>query len=96
MTVVTTLPDGRIIAKVKDAFRVVPVGGGAAALAPPSGLSISELKKVEEVLQVNFPSVVPATTLTPVGLTISGNVVGLTIQGAAGTTVVTEVVALGF
>jgi len=96
MTVISILADKRLIVAVRDAYRVVAVGGGSVAVAPPSGLTISELKKVEQVLAVNFPSALPTTTLAAVGTTISGNVVGLTVQAAAGTTVVTEVVVVGF
>jgi len=96
MTIISITADKRIIAAVRDAYRVVAIGGGSVAVAPPSGLTFSELKKVEQVLAVNFPSVVPATTVAALGTTISGNVVGLTIQAAAGTTVITEVVVVGF
>jgi len=93
MTVVTTLPDGRIIAKVADAPRVIPVGGGRQAVA----ISIVDLKRVEEVLQYKFDTdPVITAALNAQNEKLVGNVVGVTIVAGAGTTLTVTPITLGY
>jgi hypothetical protein len=90
MTVLATLKDGRIIAKAS--ISTTYLSG-----TTPSAISatITELRKVESLLNVNL-SAVANVGLHVTGTSISGNVVGLTIVPAAGTTVTGDITAIGF
>jgi len=90
MTVLATLKDGRIIAKAS-------ITRTAMAANTPTALSatITDLRKVEDILTVNLLSDANAA-LHVSGTSVSGNVVGVTVNAAAGTTVGGEIIALGF
>jgi len=68
MTVVTILPDGRVIARAAIAEVTVPIGGGDQAVA----VSMPELKRAEYVMQVNL-NLSPSTNVTPHDVKIDGN-----------------------
>jgi len=92
MTIVTVLPDGKVVARGSSTV-TVPLGGGD----QPVTITFSELKNVEQVLQYNFhtnPIVDPGT---PVNEKIEKNVVGVTLAGvAAGTTLTVEALVVGY
>ena len=88
MVVLTTLRDGRVIAK----GAITEVSRATAGLVYTSA-TISELRNVEDVLQVNLTSVVQATPQVP---TATGNVVGLSVYVGASGGVTGEVIAIGF
>jgi hypothetical protein len=88
MTVVATLKDGRIIAKASISRTAM---GAATSLSA----TITDLRKVENLLQVNLLSDANVG-LHISGTSISGNVVGITVVPASGTTVSGEVIVVGF
>jgi hypothetical protein len=90
MTVLATLKDGRIIAKASIPTTYIDSTTPTAVSA-----TISELRKVESLLNVNLSSV-GNVGLHVTGTSISGNVVGITVVPAAGTTVTGEIVCLGY
>lgn len=90
MTVVATLKDGRVIAKA-NITAVDRVDAGKLFIQA----TLTDLKTVETVLQFNL-NVTPNTNATAEQPTISGNVVGVTVYCAAGTTLTGEVVVVGF
>ena len=93
MTVVATLKDGRVIAKATITSAVDRVDAGKLYITA----TLTDLKTVEDVLQYNL-NVVPNTTFAAEKATISGNVVGVTVNVGAGTTVegTSEIIAIGF
>ena len=91
MTVLTVLPDGRIIARTALTATVV---AGTTDTALPA-VTVTDLKKVEYVLQVNL-NTDPDTYAIPHDPSIAGNAVGLTVYAGAGTTVGGEILTLGF
>jgi len=92
MAVLATLKDGRVIASGSATY-TVPIGGGN----QPVAVTISELRKVEYVMQYKFTTDPLVDPGTPVNEKIVDNAVGCTIAGvAAGTTLTVEVIALGF
>jgi len=90
MTVVTQLPDGRIVAKASISAVTVPIGGGN----QPITVTVTDLRRVEEVLQFNL-NLDPGVNATPYGVSTDKNVVGATIYCSAGTTLSGEVVVVG-
>lgn len=93
MTVIATLKDGRIIAKAS----ITPVTKDSAGLVYTSA-TLTDLRRVEEVLNVNLTSTVQ---VTPQNITFGGgwgNVVGLSVYVGAstGTPITGYVVAIGF
>jgi len=90
MTVLATLRDGRIIAKASITRTAI-----AANTATALSATITDLKKVEDILQCNLDSDANAA-LHVSGTSISGNVVGVTVTPAAGTTVGGYIIAIGF
>lgn len=90
MTVLATLKDGRIIAKA-DITRT-PIAANT-----PTAISatVSDLRSVEEILQINLMSDANAA-LHVSGTSMSGNVVGVTVNAATGTTVGGNFVVIGF
>ncbi len=90
MTVITKLPDGRLIARQTITATSI-LSAGSIALT----VSFPDLKKVEYALAVNL-STDPKTNATPQDITTEKNVVGMTVYVGAGTTVSGEVIALGF
>lgn len=94
MAVVTVLPDGRVIARGSTDLPTL-----AATDPNPINVTISDLRTVEYVLQINLKTT-PHTawdTFPSEDVKITGNVVGMTLGStAAGTTITAEVVAIGF
>ena len=94
MTVVTVLPDGRVIARGSTDLPTL-----ATTDPNPINVTLPDLRKVEYVLSVNLKTT-PATTwdTSPSrNLKITGNVVGMTLGStAAGTTITAEAIAVGF
>lgn len=88
MTVIATLKDGRIIAKAS----ITAVSKEEPGLVYTSA-TLSDLRKVEEVLQINLTSLVQATAQNP---TVSANVVGLSVYVGASGGVTGHVIAIGF
>lgn len=90
------LPTRQVIAKATNSV-VTVFPGGCAAL----NVRLPDLKMIDHVIHVEF-SMSPLNCAQPiyeaVNKRITGNVVGMTIMGAAfgtGTTVTAEVVAIG-
>lgn len=90
MTVVTILPDGRIIARTALASLYIATGAGA------QSVTVTDLRKVEYVLQVNIDSSVKTANATPSGQGITNNAVGLSIAVGANTTITGEILTVGF
>jgi len=91
--VISILPDKRVIAKTRTPpLGIMPTGGAIVSVA----ISMSDLKAVEEVIAVNFVVMSAKTEVTPSDFKIAGNVVGMTLNAAAGTTLTMEVIAIGF
>jgi len=90
MTVITVLPDGRVIAKA-----TVSATSRTTAGALPVTVTVTDVKKVEHVIQWNL-NTSPQTNYSPTGIKITNNIIGATIYVAAGTTISGEVVALGY
>jgi len=94
MTVVAELP-GRpkrlIVSGTSDTI-VVPVGGGN----QPVTVTLRDLRRVEKVIQVNVTTDPVVDVSPPQNITVSKNVVGMTLRFGAGTTLTTEVIAIGF
>ncbi len=88
--VVAELPNGRIIAMGKD---VTVLASGDVGVT----VHIPDLREVEYLLQTNFTMDPEVDLANGEGnATINGNVVGLTIYGlSAGTTLTTEMIAIG-
>ena len=91
MAIVTILPDGRIIARTP--LTATPVLATTDTALP--AVTVTELKQVEYVLQVNL-NTEPDTYAHEHDPKITGNVVGMTIYAGAGTTISGEVLTLGF
>ena len=90
MTIIATLKDGRVIAYASKT-QVVSAGTNVAITVP-----VPDLRNVEYVLEVNFKTDPDTTVYGPHDKKITGNVVGLTIaEVAAGTTLTTEIIAIG-
>jgi len=90
MTVITVLPDGRVIAKA-----TVSATSRTTAGALPVSVTVTDVKKVEYVMQWNL-NTSPQTNYSPTGIKITNNIVGATIYVASGTTISGEVVVLGY
>jgi len=90
MTVIAKLPDGRIIAKAS-----IPTTSILSAGDIPITVTVTDVKKVEEVLQWNF-NTDPHTNATPTGTKVDGNTVGTTVYVGAGTTLSGEVIVIGY
>lgn len=88
MTVLATLKDGRIIAKAS----ITAASGTGAGLIYTSA-TLTDLRKVEQVLGVNLTSLVQAS---PQNVTPSGNVVGLSVYIGGSGGVSGELMVLGF
>ena len=89
--IVGLLIDGRTIAKGIDHDRPVLAGGIQIDVTVPN------LRYIEEVINIQLTTV-PQTNIGnyPQKTSIVGNVVGVTITGiAAGTTLTTEIIAIG-
>lgn len=94
MTVCATLKDGRIIAK----GTITTVSRATSGLVYTSA-TIAELRKVEELLQVNLTSLVQATPQNPtMGEDYGGgaNVVGLSVYLGGSGGVSGEAIVLGY
>lgn len=91
MAIVTILPGGRIIARTALTDTVV---GATTDTALPAAI-VTDLKKVEYVLQINL-NTDPDTYAIPHDASIAGNAVGLTVYTGAGTTVGGEILTVGF
>lgn len=90
MTVVTILPDGRTISKISLSSKYIASGAGNYAL------TFTDLRTVEFLLAVNPTSTV-ATGVSNIGYGIASNVVGLTLNVGANTTISGgEAIAIGF
>lgn len=91
MVVIATLKDGRVIAK----NAITAVGRSDAGFLSVQ-TTITDLKTVEYVLQVNFMTV-PDRGITKQDAVITGNIVGLTVYCVGGgTTVSGDVIGIGF
>jgi len=90
MTVLATLKDGRIIAS--GSITRTPI---AATTATAISATISDLRKVESILQWNLTSDANVS-LHVSGTSISGNIVGTTVYAASGTTVGGDAIVIGF
>lgn len=90
MTVVTILPDGRIIARTALATQNIATGAGA------QSVTVADLRKVEYVLQLNIDSALKTTYAVLTGHGITNNAVGLSFVVGAGTTITGEIITIGF
>lgn len=90
MTVVTILPDGRIMARA-----ALAAANRSSAGILAQSVTLTDLRKVEYLLQANINSDAD-TDATVKGSAASTNVVGLSIYVGAGTTISGEVIAIGF
>ena len=94
MTVVTVLPDGRVIAEGSTDLPTVE-----ATDPNPINVTITDLKKVEYVLGINIKTT-PHTdwdTFPSRDVKITGNVVGMTLGSTvAGTTINAQAIVVGF
>jgi len=90
MTVLATLKDGRIIAKAS--ITRTPIAANAATAL---SATITDLRTVEDLLQLNLTSDANAA-LHVSGISVYGNVVGVTVTPATGTTVGGYMIAIGF
>lgn len=91
MTVLATLKDGRIIASA--AISSTPI---AATTPTAVSATVTELRKVEALLSIQLNSTANITFAVS-GISISGNVVGVTvIPGATGITVSGTATVIGY
>lgn len=92
MVVVATLKDGRVIAKANITEAKDRVNAGKLYITA----TLNDLRLVENVMQFHL-NVYPNTNATPEVPTITGNVVGVTVYCAAGTTIqsTSEVIGIG-
>jgi len=90
MTVITVLPDGRVIAKA-TVSAVHRLTAGPLAIT----VTVGDVRKVEEVLKWKLTAD-PQTNWSPVYEGAEKNVVGATIYVASGTTLSGEVIVLGY
>jgi len=91
MTIVTRLPDGRIIARTALSSVVLAAAGNAAPIA-----TVSDLRVVEYVLGYNITTSPAARIDAPRDQKIVGNIVGVTVYAGGATTVGGEVITIGF
>lgn len=91
MTVLTVLPDGRVIARAAFTSVVLGASGNAALTA-----SVTDLRKVEYVLQFNITTSPARQVRGPRDAKIDGNAVGVTVYVAGATTVGGECICIGF
>jgi hypothetical protein len=90
VTIVATLKDGRIIARAAIST-VEASGAGDVALTA----TVSELRKIEYVLQWNLSST--ATSIHyPRNVSITNNTVGTTLYAVGATTISGEVLVIGY
>lgn len=93
MVVVATLKDGRIIARTA----ITAIGRSTAGEIIPADLTVTDLRKVEYVLSVNLIKANDAgAAVTPHGVKLTNNIVGLTVYASAGCTISGEVLSIGF
>ncbi len=93
MVVVATLKDGRVIARTA----IAAVGRSAAGEIIPTDVQVTDLRKVEYVLAVNLTKANDAgAAVTPHGVKLTNNIVGLTVYASAGCTISGEVLTIGF
>ena len=93
MTVVTLLPDGRIIARTA----LTAKGRSTAGEIVPTVVTVSDLKKVEYVLTINLTKTNDAgAAVTPHDISLNQNTVGISVYASAGVTVGGEIIAVGF
>lgn len=90
MTVIALLADKRIIAQASITAVSRTTAGALAVTA-----AITELKKVEYVLQFNLKTS-PDTNYSTEEISLDGNVAGATVYVAAGTTISGEIIGVGF
>lgn len=88
--VVATLKDGRVIARADISTTVV----AGTATKKYVTATFPDLKAVEELIQTNFTPE-PNVQLTVEDPSISGNVVGVTVYCASGTTLTGHMLAVG-
>jgi len=91
VTIVATLKDGRVISKASITAVVLSAAGNAALKA-----TVSDLRKVEYVLQWNVTTNPAQNIYGPRDTKITNNVVGTTVYAAGATTVAGEVIAIGY
>lgn len=91
MTVIGTLKDGSTISKQTDS---TVVGSGTVYVQ----VTVADLENVQAVLNVQVTSTKPKTSVGEINhVDVNGNVVGFTqLSVGAGTTLSSEIVALGF
>lgn len=90
MTVLGILKDGRLI--TSTAIARTPL---AATTPTAISVTVTDLRKVEYVLSVQLMGDANAV-LTAGGTSVYGNVVGVTVNSGAGTTVFGQMICVGF
>ncbi len=89
MTVVATLTDNRVISK-ESMTEATPASSGQQAFT----VTFNDLRSVEDVIDVQL-SVGANTDATHHDVSITGNVVGVSVYVGAGTTLGGDIVAIG-
>ena len=90
MAVIGQTADGKKIVRVEGDTVVVPIGG-----ANQGVVVITELARIDAVLQVNVKTDPVVDVGLPSNVDIDGPIIGLTLPVAAGTTLTPEVIAIG-
>lgn len=91
MTVLATFKDGRILAKAS-----ISDCKSASSGAVYSSATVTDLRKVEQVVGVVFTSTAPQMNATAQDFTISQNSVGFSVYMSTGGTVSGEILVIGF
>ena len=87
--IVATLRDGRVIAYAQYGPTVVSAGAQGITITFP------DLKRVDYVLEIEFHTDPLTSMESTSNKKIEGNVVGLTVYPAAGTTLTADALAIG-
>jgi len=84
--------DGRKIVVDVSATVTVPIGGGDQGIV----ITFKELKKADKVWISSVTTDPPTSVSLPQNIDYDGNVVGMTLTVAAGTTLTVEGIAIGW
>ena len=94
MPVLARLDGKRIIAKAS--FNNVTAGAGSSGGAARVTVTLSDLKNVEQILDVVFTRTSANLNATAQSFATTGNVIGFSVYLSAGGTVSGDVIVLGF
>jgi len=90
MVVIGQTADGKKIVRAEGDAVVVPIDG-----ANQGVVVITELARVDAVLQVNIKTNPIVDVGLPTNVDIDGPIIGLTLPVAAGTTLTPEIIVIG-